>query len=128
MTMHRHPARVTCASAREQRERSGSRRPHHRGDDLAALVSAAVRGETRQRAWRLLVGRFSATIRAVARRHRLSAADQEEVAQRTWVRLVEHIESVREPAALGGWLATTARHECLRVLGASRREIPLTSR
>jgi RNA polymerase sigma factor (sigma-70 family) len=122
MTMHRHTDRVSCAAAGEQRDRPRSTRPR-RGDDVAALVRGAARGE--QRAWGLLVARFSATIRAIARRHRLSEADQQEVAQRTWLCLVEHIESVREPAALGGWLATTARRECLRVLAASRREIPV---
>jgi RNA polymerase sigma factor (sigma-70 family) len=92
-----------------------------RDDDLAALLPAAASGE--QRAWSLIVGRFSATIRAVARSNRLSPADQDEVAQRTWLRLIENIERIREPGALGGWLATTARRECHRVTG-SGREIP----
>jgi RNA polymerase sigma factor (sigma-70 family) len=82
-----------------------------------------MRGD--QHAWELLVARYGATIRAVARRHRLSVADQEEVAQRTWLRLVQHVTSVKEPAALGGWLATTARNESIRVLSASRREVPV---
>lgn len=125
ITMH-NAERTSCAVARQQREYGQPRLPRHRGDDVTALVPAAARGE--QRAWRLLVRRFSATIRAEARRHRLNEADQEDVAQRTWLRLLEHIESVREPAALGGWLATTARRECIRVLAASRREILVDER
>jgi RNA polymerase sigma factor (sigma-70 family) len=106
----------------EQRERAGrlaSRQDH----DVASLVAAAASGE--QRAWSLLVLRFGGMIRSIARRHRLGDADQDEVAQRTWLRLLEHIGSIREPAALGGWLATTTRHECLRVLRSSCREIPV---
>src|ERR1019366_2937010 len=34
---------------------------------------------------------------------------------------VEQIGSLREPAALPGWLATTTRHECLRILRVTRR-------
>ena len=69
---------------------------------VAALVPAAARGE--QRAGSLLVGRFNPTIRALARRE----ADQEEVAQRTWLRLLEHIESVGEFAERGGGLPSRA--------------------
>jgi DNA-directed RNA polymerase specialized sigma24 family protein len=34
---------------------------------------------------------------------------------------VEQIGNLREPAALPGWLATTTKRECLRVLRAARR-------
>lgn len=123
MTMHWHIDRVSCAAARGQRDRRLTTRPRQHRDGLVVLVAAAAGGEPR--AWDLLVARFGATIRTVARCHGLDEADQDEVAQRTWLRFVGHIESVREPAALGGWLATTARHECLRVLAASRWEVPV---
>src|SRR6266511_2521187 len=38
-------------------------------------------------------------------------------------RLVERLETIREPAALPGWLATTARHECLHLLRARNRQV-----
>jgi RNA polymerase sigma factor (sigma-70 family) len=43
--------------------------------------------------------------------------------QTTWLRLVENLGSVKEPERLAGWLATTARRECLRVLRSSGREL-----
>jgi RNA polymerase sigma factor (sigma-70 family) len=92
-------------------------------DDDASLLLAARAGD--QHVWKLLIGRYNATIKGIARRHRLSAADQEDVAQRTWLRLVEHIEAVREPAAVGGWLVAVARNECLRLLAMSAREVPV---
>ena len=38
-----------------------------------------------------------------------------------WLRLVEHLGALREPAALPGWIRTTARNECLRLLAARGR-------
>jgi RNA polymerase sigma factor (sigma-70 family) len=90
-------------------------------DTVRAAVAAAAAGD--EAAWAMLVLRFEGTIRAVARRHRLPHADQDEVVQRTWGRLVESIGSIRDPAAIGGWLATTARRECLRLHRDHAREV-----
>ncbi len=81
--------------------------------DLAALVEAARRNESC--AWSGLVQRFTPLVRSVTRRYRLSEHDAEDVAQVVWLRLVEHIQRLREPLALPGWIATTARHESLRL-------------
>jgi RNA polymerase sigma factor (sigma-70 family) len=59
----------------------------------------------------------------VVRQHRLNRSEQEDVAQQTWLCLFQHIESVRDPVALGAWLATVARRECLRALALSQREV-----
>lgn len=120
MTTHRHNGRIGCAAGREHRAALSPDRP--RGQDVSALVCAARRGE--ERAWSLLVARFGATIGGVARRHGLGEADQDEVAQRTWLRALRHLESLKEPAAIAGWLVATARNESLSVL-AARREIPV---
>jgi RNA polymerase sigma factor (sigma-70 family) len=56
--------------------------------------------------------------------HRLAPADVEDVTQTTWLRLLEHADKIREPAAVGAWLETTARRESLRLLRASSREHP----
>jgi RNA polymerase sigma factor (sigma-70 family) len=90
------------------------------GADLAALVAAARAGD--DTAWRCLVARFERRLRDVVRSYRLSAADVDDVLQTTWLRLFSHIGEIREPAAIGGWLATTARRECLRLLQGPMRE------
>lgn len=59
----------------------------------------------------------------VARRHGLIPADRDEVAQRTWLILMRHIERLRTHPAVVGWVLTTARRECLKVLAAGRREL-----
>lgn len=89
--------------------------------DLPTLVGAAAAGD--EDAWKELVERFDRTVRGVAARHRLSETDREDVAQRTWLQLFLSIDRLREPAAVGGWLAITARRECLRVLQARAREV-----
>jgi RNA polymerase sigma factor (sigma-70 family) len=38
-----------------------------------------------------------------------------------WLRLVEHLAALRDPAALPGWVATTTQRECVRVRRASER-------
>jgi RNA polymerase sigma factor (sigma-70 family) len=90
---------------------------------VAALLDAAGRGD--QRAWDALVARFRDLVRAVTRSYRLQDADASDAEQRTWLRLVEHRGTVRDPERLGGWLATTAARECLRILRERRGGIPV---
>lgn len=92
------------------------------GAGVAELVRAA--GEGSQRAWDELVDRYSGLVWAVCRAHRLSDADAADVSQTAWLRLVEHLGRVRDPERVGAWLATTTRHECLRVLRRSGRQVP----
>jgi RNA polymerase sigma factor (sigma-70 family) len=89
--------------------------------ETAELLVAAAAGESA--AWDELVERYARLVWAVARGFALSASDAADVSQTTWLRLVEHLDKLREPEHLGGWLATTARHECLRLLRRNGREI-----
>ena len=91
--------------------------------DLAVIVAAAARGD--ERAWKEIVQRFESSVRSFARRHRLGAHDEEEVAQRTWLALLQNIDRIHEPAALAGWIQTTARRESLRVLHDTSRAVPV---
>ncbi len=54
----------------------------------------------------------------------LNAADAADVSQTTWLRFVQHLDRIEQPERVGGWLATTARREALRVLRMSGRQIP----
>ena len=89
--------------------------------DLATLVRAAADG--RQQAWDELVERFTGLLWSVARGHRLGHADAEDVVQTCWLRLAEHLGRIEHPERIGGWLATTARNECLGVLRRGSREL-----
>ena len=94
--------------------------PEERG--VERLVRAAAGGD--EAAWQELVRRYSGLVNGVARAHRLSAADTADVAQATWARLVEHLPRLHRPAAVGAWLATTARRESLHTLRRAARECP----
>jgi RNA polymerase sigma factor (sigma-70 family) len=89
--------------------------------DVTNLVHAAKRGDSV--AWEQLLRRFTSLICSVVRSYRLSACDAEDVSQLVWLRLVEHLGNIREPRALPGWIVTTTRRECLRLLSASRHTI-----
>lgn len=86
---------------------------------VAGLVRAAATGD--ESAWDRLVREFGGTIWAIARAHRLTESDAADVSQVTWLRLVEHLGQLNDPARVGAWLATTARRECLRVLRHNKR-------
>jgi RNA polymerase sigma factor (sigma-70 family) len=87
------------------------------------LLGAAAAGD--QAAWRELLRRFEPVVRATIVAHRLQLADAHDAAQATWLRMVEHHREIREPEALGGWLRTTAAHECLRIIRDRQRHVPL---
>lgn len=88
----------------------------------AELVLRARAGDSS--AWDALVASLANRVWAVARAHGLSKADAEDVFQLTWMRLVTHLDTIREPSRVGAWLASTARHESLRILRRSSRQIP----
>ena len=89
-------------------------------DDLpvTGLVTRARNGD--QQAWDALVERYAPLIWSICRRHRLDGADADDVGQSVWLHLVDQLDRIRDPAALPGWLATTTRRECVRVLRAIR--------
>ncbi|MFB9840167.1 RNA polymerase sigma factor, partial [Actinoallomurus acaciae] len=87
------------------------------------LVRRAAQGDAE--AWRALVGRYSRLLCAIARSYGLSGADADDVVQTTWLRLVERLTLLRDPARAGAWLAVTARHESMATLRRAGRERPL---
>jgi RNA polymerase sigma factor (sigma-70 family) len=101
-------------------EMSVARRQQLADASIDSLVLGARRGDTA--AWTMLLGRFDRGLRAIARSYRLGTADVDDVVQITWERLYRQIGALREPAALGGWLATTTRREAMRVLQRHVRE------
>jgi RNA polymerase sigma factor (sigma-70 family) len=89
-------------------------------DDLAVtdLVARAAKGD--EQAWDALVERYAPLVWSICRWHRLGDPDAEDVGQVVWLRLVERLPMIHDPAALPGWLTTVTRRECLRVLRAAR--------
>ncbi len=91
-------------------------------DEVAAKVDAAAAGD--QAAFDWLIDCYAGLVWSVIRAHGLRDPDAQDVFQTTWLRLVEHLHRLRDPRAVGGWLATTSRHESLRLLRNADRLRP----
>lgn len=86
---------------------------------VVGLVTRAAAGDAV--AWNQIVDRYAPLIWSICARHQLDREEAGDVNQTVWLLLVEKIGTLREPAALPGWLATTTARECLRVIREARR-------
>jgi RNA polymerase sigma factor (sigma-70 family) len=87
-------------------------------DPLAFDLVTRARGGDK-RAWDALVERYAPLIWSICRKYRLSRDDADDVGQSVWMRLVDQLDKIRNPAALAGWIATTTRRECWRLVAAA---------
>ena len=85
---------------------------------VADLMTRARNGD--QQAWDAIVERYAPLVWSICRHYQLGLADAEDVGQSVWLQLVSHLGTIREPAALPGWLSTTTRRECGRATAAAR--------
>ena len=85
----------------------------------AELVRGALAGDGD--AWEKLVRRYDGSLRRAARSFRVDPATAEDAVQTTWLRLVEHLDSLRDPDRVGSWLLTTLRRQIISALSAPGR-------
>jgi RNA polymerase sigma factor (sigma-70 family) len=88
--------------------------------DTAELVERAAKGD--ELAWRRLIDQFEPLLRHVSSTYRLGEAEAADARASAWLKLVEHIGSLKDGGAVQGWLATTLRRECLARARARSRE------
>jgi RNA polymerase sigma factor (sigma-70 family) len=81
---------------------------------VTGLVTSARNGD--KQAWEALVDRYAPLIWSICRSYRLDRADAEDVGQNVWLHLLDHLDRIRDPAALPGWLVTATRRECGRIM------------
>jgi RNA polymerase sigma factor (sigma-70 family) len=96
---------------------------HTAEDDNATLLARMVEGDGS--ASRRLIEKYERLVRSVASSFRLQAMDVQDVAQTTWLRLIQHGHTIRDPERLAGWLAVTATRESLAVLRRASRHSAL---
>ncbi|MCG2800798.1 MAG: sigma-70 family RNA polymerase sigma factor [Cellulomonas sp.] len=89
--------------------------------DVADLVAGALAGD--ERCWEEIVRRHSRLVLSRIRQFRLTVHQAEDVAQTVWLNLLEHLDGLRDPAALPGWISTATRRECLRVSRLDHRDL-----
>lgn len=86
----------------------------------AATSYPSIGGSLRVRngrllAWDDVLRRYGTLVAATVRSFQMQDADALDAIQMTWLRLAENAHRVQFPERLGGWLATTARNECLLI-------------
>jgi RNA polymerase sigma factor (sigma-70 family) len=88
------------------------------------LVSRCRAGD--QQAWNELVERFSRYVYAISvQAFRLSETDAEDVFQEVFARAYQHLDRLRDDAAVRPWLAQLTRRLCIDRLRAAARELPI---
>jgi RNA polymerase sigma factor (sigma-70 family) len=91
-------------------------------ESTADLLRAADGGQPF--AWEELTRRYGRLVRSTVASFRLQEADAEDAVQNTWLRVLERMDTIRDPECLGAWLATTASRECLALIRRGHRELP----
>ena len=87
----------------------------------ADLVARCRDGD--QAAWNELVNRFSRYVYAITSRvYRLNQHDAEDVFQDVFARTFEHLDELRDDAAVRPWIATLTRRLCIDKLRGGGRE------
>jgi RNA polymerase sigma factor (sigma-70 family) len=89
----------------------------------AELVQRAAEGH--ELAWRRLIDEFGPRLRHISATYRLGEAEAADAVATTWLKLVEHIGSLRDGCVVQAWLVTTLRRECLARARARGRERPV---
>lgn len=92
-------------------------------ESVTELVSRARAGD--RLAWGCIVDRYAPLVGSICRRYRLPQVDADDVCGTVWLRLVEQLDAIRDPAALPGWLATTTARACLELFRRKARYLPL---
>lgn len=106
--------------------RGGSARPARAaGADFDQLVARARADEPG--AWEALVDELSNVVWKTINSFQLPPADRDDAFASTFFRLYDRLDTVREPKALPGWIATTARNEVRVLLRARGRAVPMES-
>ena len=90
----------------------------------AQLVARCRNGDPA--AWNELVERFSRYVYAIAvQAFRLSPQDAEDVFQEVFARVYQHLDRLRDDAAIRPWIAQLTRRVCIDRLRAGGRESPV---
>jgi RNA polymerase sigma factor (sigma-70 family) len=71
-----------------------------------------------------LIAELTPMLWQVARAAGLSKEDAEDVLQTVWTSLISHLDTIRAPGAVAGWLVTATRRESWRVSAAGRKTQP----
>jgi RNA polymerase sigma factor (sigma-70 family) len=92
--------------------------------DDASLVARCRAGDPT--AWEVLIGRYQRLVHAIVRRAGLDDEAGADVFQTVFLRLLQHVPRLAEPARLQAWIVTTAKREAWLQRRASRRMVSMS--
>ena len=95
------------------------RYPLHDNSDRALLQACRQGNEA---AWERLVAKYERLVYAIPLNYGLSWDEAADIAQHSFILLLQNLDSLRDDERLGGWLATVARRHSWRVLARRQRE------
>ncbi len=98
-------------------------RPTPRDLTDGELVRAAA--ERIDGAWEELIARFGGMVWSIAVGQGLTYNDASDVTQATWLNLFNHLDDLRDPERVAGWLKTTATREAIGVHRRRGRATPV---
>jgi RNA polymerase sigma factor (sigma-70 family) len=74
------------------------------------LVARCRRND--EAAWEMLVKRYERLVYGVAVNYGLTPSERDDVFQKTWLALLNHLPRLQQPDRIAAWLVTTAKHNC----------------
>jgi RNA polymerase sigma factor (sigma-70 family) len=84
------------------------------------LIQACRRGN--ERAWEMLLDRYERLVFSIPLNFGLNREDAADIAQQTFIILMENLEGIDEDGNLAGWLGTVARRHTWRRAERRKRE------
>lgn len=94
------------------------------GESIPDLVAASLDGDAA--AWQRLVKRLERVVWKSVNMMTTDGEVRKDAFAATWLKLVERLDTIREPEKLPGWLATTATNEVRQIVRQrNRRDLHL---
>jgi RNA polymerase sigma factor (sigma-70 family) len=94
--------------------------PKYKSLTDSELVSLCLQGDTQ--AWEALIVRYKRLIYSIPVRFGLSSADASDVFQAVCLKLIEHLQGLKDETKVSAWLITTTTRQCIHLKSLRQRE------
>jgi RNA polymerase sigma factor (sigma-70 family) len=84
------------------------------------LVSLCLKGDAQ--AWEALILRYRRLIYSIPIRFSFSSADAADIFQAVCLKLIEHLQDLKDESKVSAWLITTTTRQCIHVKSLKYRE------
>jgi len=84
------------------------------------LVSLCLGGDAQ--AWEALIMRYKRLIYSIAVRFKFQSADAADVFQAVCLKMIEHLQDLKDERKVSAWLTTTTQRQCIHLRSHKQRE------